>query len=274
MNSQKIFFHSNIRFLRERRKMSQETLAEKLSLSRSKLNALENGHTKAPQPDDYLSYSEYFKISVDSLLKVDLSRLPELKLRDLEAGNDVYMTGSNIRVLAITVDKNNKENIEYVPVKAKAGYRSGYTDPHYLAQLPKYSMPNLDKGKTYRIFPTEGDSMLPIPEGSDITCMFVQDWKSIKPQTPCIVVLSAEKDFVFKQVTVNQDATILLSSYNCIYEPYTVNAEEVLEIWEFHSFQSKEIPNMEGNNQIMKVLLEVQKQVNGLVGNKYASKME
>ncbi|TDE18082.1 XRE family transcriptional regulator [Dyadobacter psychrotolerans] len=268
MNSQRIFFSGNIKFLRERKNLSQETLAEKLGLTRSKLNALENGHTKAPQPDDYLNYSMYFKISVDNLLKVDLSKLSELKLRDLEAGNDVYMTGSNIRILAITVDKGNKENVEYVPVKAKAGYRSGYADPQYLAKLPKFSMPNLPRDKTYRIFPTEGDSMLPIPEDSDITCMFVQDWKSIKPQTPCIVVLSGEKDFVFKQVTVNDDATILLSSYNCIYDPYTVSAEEVLEIWEFYSFQSKEIPNIEGNDQIMKVLLDVQKQVTELVGNK------
>ncbi len=44
-------------------------------------------------------------------MKVDLSRLGELKLRELEAGNDVYTTGTKLRVIAISVDPNNNENL-------------------------------------------------------------------------------------------------------------------------------------------------------------------
>ncbi|MCF0059098.1 LexA family transcriptional regulator [Dyadobacter sp. CY356] len=262
MNSQKIFFGINIKFLRERRKMNQESLAEKLSLTRSKLNALENGHTKAPQPDDYLRFSDFFKISVDSLLRVNLAKLSELKLRELEAGNDVYMTGSNIRVLAITVNDQNKENVEYVPVKAKAGYRSGYSDPEFLAKLPRFNLPNLPKSGTFRMFPTVGDSMLPIPEKSDIITEYVQDWKSLKPDTLCIVILKGEQDFVFKQVTVNEDGTILLRSINSLYQPYTVSAHDIIEIWKYRSFLSQSIPNATTNqDQMMKVLLDVQQQI-------------
>ncbi len=262
MNSQKIFFGSNIKFLRERRKMNQESLAEKLSLTRSKLNALENGHTKAPQPDDYLRFSDFFKISVDSLLRVNLAKLSELKLRELEAGNDVYMTGSNIRVLAITVNEQNKENVEYVPVKAKAGYRSGYSDPEYLSKLPRYNLPNLPKSGTFRMFPTVGDSMLPIPEKSDIITEYVQDWKSLKPDTLCIVILKGEQDFVFKQVTVGQDSSLLLRSLNPVYAPYRVEAEDVIEIWKYRSFHSKTLPSAGANHdQMMKILLNLQEQV-------------
>ena len=121
----KIFFHNNIRLLRERKKKSQEELSADLDLSRNKLQALESGKTVNPTALDMIKFSEYFKVSVDSLLKVDLTKLGELKLKELLAGNDVYMTGSKLRVLAITVDKNNKENTEYVPVKAKAGYMAG-----------------------------------------------------------------------------------------------------------------------------------------------------
>src|SRR4051812_2770316 len=103
----KIYFYNNIRFLRERRKMSQEELSTQLALSRNKLQALESGKTVNPSALDMIKFSEYFKVSVDSLLKVDLTKLGELKLKDLLAGNDVYMTGSKIRVLAITVDKSN-----------------------------------------------------------------------------------------------------------------------------------------------------------------------
>lgn len=241
--TQKIFFAGNIKFLRERRKLSQEALAAKLGLTRAKLAAIEAGNTKSPQPEDYLKFSDFFSVSVDTLLKIDLSKLGELKLRDLEAGNDVYIRGGNLRVLAISVDKSNNENVEYVPVKAKAGYAANHSDPEFIATLPKASFPNLPKGNTYRIFPIMGDSMWPIPEGSDIVTSFVADWKSIKSDTPCIVILKGQQDFVFKMVTLNAaDGTFLLRSLNPVYAPYTVAVDEVLEVWKFYSYTSREFP--------------------------------
>lgn len=240
---QKIFFASNIKFLRERRKMSQEALALKLGVTRTKLASLEAGNTKAPQPEDYLNFSDFFKVSVDSLLKIDLSKIGELKLRDLEAGNDVYIKGGNLRVLAITVDKRDKEHVEYVPIKAKAGYSSGgYGDPEYIAALPKFSLPNLPASGTYRIFPITGDSMLPIPDGSDITGQYVEDWQMVKAGTACIVILKGNQDFVFKLVTIQDDGHVLLESLNPSYTPYSMPLDDVLEIWKFYSFTCRELP--------------------------------
>jgi transcriptional regulator with XRE-family HTH domain len=165
----KSFFSTNIKLLRERKKMSQETLANLLDFKRSKLAAIESGATKLPPAEDLINISEYFRISIDSLLKVDLSKLGGLKLRELEAGNDVYITGTNMRVLSITVDKENNENAEYIPIKAKAGYASGgYNDPDFIAGLPKFTLPGLPKNGTYRLFPISGDSMLPIPDGKGL----------------------------------------------------------------------------------------------------------
>lgn len=240
--SQKIFFAGNIKFLRERKKMSQEALASALGLTRAKLAAIEAGNTKSPQPGDYLNFSEFFKISIDTLLKIDLSKLGELKLRELEAGNDVYVRGGNLRVLAISVDKSDNENIEYVPVKAKAGYMAGYNDPEFIAGLPKYSIPNLPAQGTFRIFPSTGDSMLPVPEGSDIIAQYVPDWTAIRPGTPCIVILKGQQDFVFKMATVNKDGTILLKSLNPEYKPYSVESGDVMEIWRFFAYTSREFP--------------------------------
>src|SRR5690606_14652626 len=186
---------------------------------------------------------DFFAVSIDTLLKIDLARLDELKLRQLEAGNDVYIKGGNLRVLAISVDRENNEHVEYVPVKAKAGYAANYADPEYIASLPKYSVPNLPHGDTYRIFPITGDSMLPIADGSDVIGKYVSDWTDIKPETPCIVILNADQDFVFKMVTVNSDRTLLLRSLNRLYAPYTINVGEVLEIWKFHAYTSMEFPD-------------------------------
>ncbi|WP_118952361.1 XRE family transcriptional regulator [Taibaiella helva] len=258
MNTTPIFFPANLKYLRERRKLSQEELAGILGIKRSKLAALESGQTKSPTTEDLVNLSAYFRISIDTLLKIALSGLGELKLKELEAGNDVYVTGSKLRVLAITVDKDNQENAEYVPVKAKAGYRSGHNDPEYIATLPKFTLPNLGRGGTYRMFPTTGDSMLPIPEGSDVICRFIQDWSTVKPRTVCIVILKGEQDFVFKQVSL-QAGGLLLESLNTQYQPYVVPVSEVLELWEFQRFLSATIPDVQPDLQsIAKALREIQ----------------
>lgn len=251
----KIFFHSNIRYLRERKKKSQEEVAADLGLSRNKLQALESGKTVNPIVIDMVKFSDYFKISVDSLLKVDLTKLGEWKLKELLAGNDVYMTGSKVRILAITTNSENKENTEYVPVKAKAGYMAGYNDPEYIAGLPKYSLPNMPKSGTFRIFPTTGDSMLPIPENSEIIAQYVENWKSLKPDTPCIVILKGEQDFVFKLVTIYEDGTVLLKSLNNSYKPYQLTSGDVLEIWKYYKHLTATLPSQQTDLQEIKALI-------------------
>lgn len=246
MKEQKIFFGTNLKFLRERRKLSQEVLSEKLNVTRAKLASLESGFTRAPQPEDYINVSNFFKISIDNLLRIDLSRISELKLRELEAGSDIYIKGGNLRVLAISVDKGNNEQTEYVPIKAKAGYSDGgYSDPQYISELPKYSLPHVPKEGTFRIFPITGDSMLPVPDGSDITGQFVEDWTTLKAQTPAIAILKGQQDFVFKLLTIQEDGHLLLESLNKSYAPYTVHFENVLEVWKFHAYTSRDMPAAE-----------------------------
>lgn len=253
MNETTIFLGSNVKFLRIRQKLTQENLAKELGMSRSKLNCIEIGQTKSPSIEDMLKFSSVFKFSIDTMIRIDLSKLGELKLRELEAGNDVYIKGGNLRVLAITVDEQNNENVEYVPIKARAGYAAGYNDPEFIASLPKYSLPNLPKQGTFRIFPTVGDSMLPIPEGSEVVGQYVEDWQSIKKGTACILILKNQQDFVFKLVDGLSDKKFLLKSLNSLYEPYEVGVEEVLEIWKFHSFNSKKIPQTDWHDLLKEV---------------------
>jgi hypothetical protein len=140
-------------------------------------------------------------------------------------------------------------------VKAKAGYMAGYNDPEFIASLPKYSLPNLPADGTFRIFPSTGDSMLPVPEGSDIIAQYVPDWAAIKADTPCIVILKGQQDFVFKMVTMNPDSTILLKSLNPEYKPYTVETSDVMEIWRFYAYTSREFP--EAQSEMATVLMAI-----------------
>lgn len=259
MTTTKLFFHSNVRFLRERRRLSQEDFSQLLDISRTKLQAIEVGRTQNPTAVDLINFSEYFKISIDNLMKVDLQKLTEFSLRELEAGNDSYTMGKKLRVLTTTVDKNNKENVELVPVQTKAGYAAGYNDPEYIASLERYSLPNLHRDRTYRMFPITGESMLPIPDNCSIIASFVQDWQSIKDNTLCVIILKEiGQDFVFKSVknNIKQEGSLELHSLNPEFEPYSVQASDILEIWMFEQYLSDTVPSVDISMQKIASVLQ------------------
>lgn len=240
------FWSSNLRLLRKRKNLSQDEMAFSLGISRSKLNAHENGQTINPTVEDLVNFSTYFKFSIDNLIKVDMQKLSETKLRELEAGNDIYTSGSQLRILATTINAHNKENIEFVSQKAKAGYLSGYSDPEYIGKLPVFTLPHLPSDRKFRMFPTTGDSMFPIPENSLIIGKYIEDWNGIKEGTPCIII-TRDEGIVFKIVTnkIKKERTLLLSSLNSIYEPYEIEVNNILEIWEFVNYVSDNIPQAE-----------------------------
>ena len=166
-------FSKNIKLLRKRRGKTQDDLAFALQMKRSTLSGYEN-KVAEPGLEILLKFSDYFGIAIDTLLKVDISTLTENQLYQLEHGQDVFIRGNKLRVLATTVNTENEENIELVPEKAKAGYTSGFADPEYISDLPVFNLPFLSKNKKYRTFQLNGDSMLPIPDKSWVTGEFLE----------------------------------------------------------------------------------------------------
>lgn len=238
-----MYFASNIKFLRKRKGRTQDDVAVALNLKRSTLSGYENGVAQ-PGIDILVSFSRYFNLSIDTLLKIDISKLSESQLGELERGYDAYIRGSNLRVLATTVDGNNVENIELVPEKAKAGYTTGYADPEFIEELPRFRLPFLSDKKKYRTFQLKGDSMFPIPDGSWVTGEFVQDWREII-SGKAYIVFTINDGIVFKVVENNlsTDGKLVLYSLNPIYEPYEVHINEVKEIWKFVNYISSELPD-------------------------------
>ena len=265
MKPQNSYWASNLKFMRSRKKINQENLADKLEISRSKLVAHETGQTTNPPLEDLIKFSDFFKISIDSLVKVDLSKLSELKLRELEAGNDIYVSGNKIRVLAIATDQKNRENITFVPIKAKAGYMAGYSDTSFIETLPNFNLPHLSDKKTYRMFPTEGNSMLPIPENSLIITEYAEDWTTLN-DTPGIVILKNEQDFLFKNVTyIAEERSLLLHSLNPEYADKIIFAGDVLEVWKYQSHITDVIPSEGGLiQQLINTVNEIKVDVKSL----------
>jgi len=237
-----MYFTSNIKFLRKRRGRTQDDVAAALNLKRSTLSGYENGVAQ-PGIEILVSFSGYFNMSIDTLLKIDMTTLSESQLGELERGYDAYIKGSNLRVLTTTVDSGNRENIELVAEKAKAGYTTGYADPEYIGELPVFTLPFLSDKRKYRTFQLKGDSMLPIPDGSWVTGEFLQDWMNIV-SGKAYIVFTLNDGIVFKilENNIRQDGKLVLFSLNPLYEPYEVHINEVKEIWKFVNYISSELP--------------------------------
>ena len=236
-------FNTNIKFLRKRRGRTQDDVAHALNIKRSTLSGYENG-VAYPNITTLLVFSKFFNISIDTLIRINLNELSESQLRQLESGYDVYIKGSKLRVLATTVDSENDENIELVPEKAKAGYRTGYADPEFISELPTFKLPFLSRERKYRTFHLKGDSMLPIPDGSWVTGEYVQDWKDIV-SGHAYIVFTIDDGIVFKVIEdlVKERQVLRLYSLNPLYEPYDVHINEVKEIWKFVNYISNEVPD-------------------------------
>ncbi len=246
-----MLFAQNIKFLRKRKNRTQDEVAETLGMKRSTLSGYEN-EVAMPAIPALVQFSNYYGISVDTLVKVDLATLTGHQLYMLEHGEDVFLKGGKLRVLATTVDRENRDNIELVPEKAKAGYTRGFFDPEYISELPRYQLPFLPADRKYRTFQISGDSMLPIPEGAWITGEYVQDWLSLPDGEACIV-LTLDEGIVFKIVEnhLREEGLLRLISLNPAYDPYTVHVSEVREIWRFVNYTSAEIPSGNLSNEMI-----------------------
>ena len=229
-------FSKNLKLLRKRRGRSQEDLASLLHIKRTSLSGYELG-TSFPNYETLILISDFFMISIDKLLRVDLSSISELQLSELEKGYDIDLNGNRMRVLATTVNDDNDDNIEVVNVAAKAGYRAGYADPDFIKVLPTFHLPFLNKNRKYRTFQISGDSMPPVSDGSFVTAEYLENWTLLKNGFPYIV-LTKDDGVVFKNVfnRIEEEKCLLLCSTNPQYEPYTVDIAEVLEIWKFVNY--------------------------------------
>ncbi|HAH37820.1 MAG TPA: transcriptional regulator, partial [Algoriphagus sp.] len=215
-----MLIHLNIKFLRKKKALTQESLSEALGISRSKLAGYEL--TITPPLDILVKISEYFGVSLDILIKEDLSSYSEYKLREL-LETDQFLRGRKLRILSTTVDADGRELIEVVSQRAKASYLAGFADPEFISELPRFSLPFLPTDKKHRVFQVDGDSMLPIPDGSWIICEYIDDWLNIKDGERYVIV--TEQDGVTFKIAYNRiqsEQKLLLCSSNPIYSPFEV----------------------------------------------------
>jgi transcriptional regulator with XRE-family HTH domain len=238
-----MFLSKNLKFLRESNKrQSQEALANALGVTRSAISSYEDGRAE-PKLLVMNKIATYFNVTLDQLLNSDLA-----KQGDITSGNKditkemkkIVHVGQSGRVLTVTVDQNHKQNIELVPHKSSLGYIQNYDNLDFLKELPKYNLPTLSENRTYRAFELNDSGL---PSNSIVIGEYIQNWNEIKNDKICIIV-SKTKGIILKRLfnKIADKGIITLKSINISHAPFDMPVEDVIEIWEFVSYISKEFP--------------------------------
>ena len=238
----------NLKYLRKLRGWTQEEFATKLQIKRSLLGAYEEERAE-PRIEVLETVGEMFKLTLDELL-----------LKDLADTKGNYLAKRRAQKLAAGTNE-----IQFVPVKAAAGYLAGYADPEFIDELNTFTLPMLAPGQ-YRAFEIVGDSMLPTPSGSIIVGEKVDDINDVKTNFTYIVV-SRNEGIVYKRVMKNNRSKnkYTLVSDNPTYQPYQVNGEDILEVWKAAMILGKANAQPHWNvNQLANVVNTLQEQVSYL----------
>jgi len=214
-------FSENIKYLRIKKDVSQQFVADAVNIPRPRYAKYEDGKN-FPPPETLLALSRYFAMSIDLLLSIDVRKIPMGDLLKLE---------NNRLLLPITVDQLGNNMIEIVTQKARAGYLNGYSDPEYIESLQQISLPFLGPGK-HRGFPVEGDSMPPHEPGSIIVGKYVERLGDVMDGRTYILITKSE-GMVYKRLNKNKKNVLVVESDNRFYPPYEVRVSDILEIWEY-----------------------------------------
>lgn len=242
------FAGKNLKYLRKLRGWTQEDFAARLKIKRSLLGAYEEERAE-PRLEVLEMVSDIFKVSLD-----------ELFLKDLGDTKGSYI--AKRRAQKLTVEPTV---IQFVPVKAAAGYLAGFADPEFIDELNTFTLPMLAPGQ-YRAFEIIGDSMLPTPSGSVIVGEKVDDLDSLKTSNTYIVV-SRQEGIVYKRVMKNPRSRqkLTLVSDNPVYQPYNVDADDIVEVWQAQMVITRANQQQRWDvNQLASIVTNLQEQVSTL----------
>lgn len=235
----------NLKYLRKLRGWTQEEFATRLGIKRSLLGAYEEERAE-PRIEVLELVGDIFKLTLDELL-----------LKDLGDTKGSYLSKRRAQKMSA-----GTAEIQFVPVKAAAGYLAGYADPEFIDELNTFTLPMLSPGY-YRAFEIIGDSMAPTASGSVIVCEKVDEIDDVRNNNTYIVVTRNE-GIVYKRVMKSNRTKnkLTLISDNATYQPYNINTEDVLELWKAAYIMGKANQQQRWDvNQLASMVNTLQEQV-------------
>lgn len=265
------YFQTNLKFLREKQSLNQGQIADIIGIERSNWSNYERG-VSFPNLNLFYKIVSHFNVNAGDLLDKDLANdvlnsqnqpavknkknvqdnVPNNVLNRYVSASDsivkepAVVYGLNRMPAVVTVDTQGNENVVFVPVKARAGYLTGYGDSSFVSKLPAYRLPGLNNG-TFRLFEVEGVSMYPtLHSGDTVIGSFVETFTALRDDRVYVVVTKSE-GVVVKRILnrIITDGKLILKSDNYkdrdLYPTLVVDPTDVLEIWYVTGFLSRQL---------------------------------
>lgn len=130
--------------------------------------------------------------------------------------------------------------VHVVPQRAYAGYAQGHIDPDYVNDLPTtYVSKEYEKGN-YLVFEIKGESMddgtsQSICEGDRVLCKELPQtfWTNKLHHERYIFIIVNHEGVLCKKIAAHNpdDGTIILESFNPIFEPVVMNLKDVSQLF-------------------------------------------
>ena len=240
---------NNLKHLRKQAGLTQEEFAEILGIKRSLLGAYEEKRA-TPKTELLAFVADRFDLTLDDLILRDLNEERTAASSFLEQRRRQKM-------------ETPDNSIIFVPMKAAAGYISGFADQEFISELNTFTLPMIT-GNGFRAFEIEGDSMLPVESGSIIVCNQENSLDYVKEGLPYVVV--GKDGIVYKRIQKmpQEKNKVLLISDNPMYQPYPIHKKDIVELW-MGKYVINPVRNSIGSfNALNNVVEELKKQVDHL----------
>lgn len=216
--------------------------SRRIGVTSTTIDSIVNGRPQAdgsrkrtkPGYDVLMSIINEFDINPDYLF----GKSQHMLKPEVNTSNGTYAGMPQV----ISTNTNGDENIIFVSQKAQAGYLHGYGDMDFVENLPAFRLPILKEG-TFRCFEVKGNSMYrTLCDGDLVVGSYVEDLQDIKSGR-IYIVITKNDGIVIKRVInrIAERALLILKSDNKDYPTYTVQAEDIMEVWYVNLYASKQM---------------------------------
>jgi len=203
----------NLRYLRKKRSLSIQEMSSLLGIEhKTTYYSWERGDSQ-PNIHMILKIAHEFDVSVDELLKNDLSK----------------------RNIQIKEDGKNLFEVEIIPYKAIAGYSTSYADPEWIENnLQKIKIPFKPPMGQVRAFPIEGDSMEPkVADGSYVIGVKLQDPKNEVIEGKDYLIVTRDQGIMYKFFYWLGENAELRSQNHFKHPPIKILGADIIEVWKY-----------------------------------------
>lgn len=195
------YLNSNIKYLRNEKKISQQNLADEIGVDRSTVSRIENGEIETTV-DNAIKLANVLNISLNDLVS-----------KDLRFDNAEILKNDNIAMIPV-----------YGTIKAGIPIESQSDIIDYV-DIPK----SWTKGnKKFYGLKISGDSMFPKYQENDIVIFEEnEDIEAYKNKDVAVMINGTES--TFKKILVNEQG-IVLQPYNTAYDIMMFSKEQVEQL--------------------------------------------